>query len=275
MHWVYILKCHDGCYYVGETKRLYRRFWEHIEGRGGLNTSVHIPENIVAIYKVPVLWKFFEYNHRVVNRICNIYFNRNKELLEDFNGQDSEEEYDHLIIENNITELLMYNRGNWRKVRGGKYTRFDIDYPLPKDECILKSIPLCDCGLPCDVKKNEEHNYLFFRCAKKNMWNDMREEFNIHDDPCKFFMKYTKDIDYNLYYEKKRKEIGRLVNKSYWLQNLIGEQHEYCIGNCGKKYDGENTVRYSRKAINLCFDCFVNKYEELSKKYTTFLIDDY
>ena len=57
MHWIYILKCQDDYYYVGETKRLYRRFWEHNEGRGGLNTSIYIPEGIVAIYKVSILGK--------------------------------------------------------------------------------------------------------------------------------------------------------------------------------------------------------------------------
>ena len=39
MRWIYILKCRDGIddsiYYVGQTKRLYRRFWEHVGGRGG------------------------------------------------------------------------------------------------------------------------------------------------------------------------------------------------------------------------------------------------
>ena len=29
MHWIYISECNDGTYYVGETTRLYRRFWEH------------------------------------------------------------------------------------------------------------------------------------------------------------------------------------------------------------------------------------------------------
>ena len=29
----------------------------------------------------------------------------------------------------------------------------------------------------------------------------------------------------------------------------------------------DNTIRYLRKAINLCFDCFINKNQELSKKY--------
>ena len=71
MRWVYILKCSDDYYYVGETKRLYRRFWEHQEGNGGINTSSNIPESIVSIYKVSTLCKFFEYDNIVMNKIMN------------------------------------------------------------------------------------------------------------------------------------------------------------------------------------------------------------
>ena len=74
MRWVYILKCSDDYYYVGETKRLYRRFWEHQEGIGGINTTTYIPEGIVSIYKVSTLGKFFEYNNMVMNKNCNIYY---------------------------------------------------------------------------------------------------------------------------------------------------------------------------------------------------------
>jgi predicted GIY-YIG superfamily endonuclease len=40
--WVYVLKNTDNEYndiYIGETIRLFRRFNEHLEGRGGKNTS--------------------------------------------------------------------------------------------------------------------------------------------------------------------------------------------------------------------------------------------
>jgi len=269
MRWVYILKCSDDYYYVGVTKRLYRRFWEHQEGNGGINTTSYIPEGIVSIYKVSTLCKFFEYDNIIMNKICNIYFNRCHTLLTEFNNTDDDEddEYDNLFAENNITECLMLNnKDNWKKIRGGKYTRFDIEYTLPINEHI-KNLPLCKCGLPCDIKKNDEHNYLYFRCAKKNMWSDMKYEFDIQDECCKYFMKYTKDIEYKIYYEQKKKMISDLVNKSYWLKNCMG-LYEFCIGGCGKQYDENNTIRYSRKAVNLCFDCFVTKNDELSKKYT-------
>jgi hypothetical protein len=267
MHWIYILKCQDDIYYVGETTRLYTRLWEHYEGRGGTNTSSCIPEEIVAIYKSPILFKFFNYDNNVSNNSYNIYFDRNN--LDEFNHVDDEEgeEVDHLWIENNITECLMMNdKDNWEKIRGGKYTRFDIKYNFPTNEYI-KSIPLCNCGLPCDIKKNDEYNYLYFRCSKKNMWYELKEKFNIQTEPCKYFMKYTKDTEYKLYNEQKKKRIKDLVNKSYWLKQLVGRHDEFCIGGCGKEYDENNTIRYTRTAINLCFDCFTNKNNELSKKY--------
>jgi len=267
MHWVYILKCSDDYYYVGETKRLYTRCWEHKRGNGGLNTTTYKPENIVAIYKVSTLNKFIEYNNIVMNKICNIYFNRSNNILKDFNNSDEDDTYDNLFAETNIAECLMLNKtDNWKKIRGGKYTRFDIEYNFPVND-FIKNLPICNCGLPCDIKKNEQHNYLFFRCSKKNMWTDMKKQFDIQDEPCNYFMKYTHDIEYNKYYDKKKKMISELVEKSYWLKQLTVGMYEKCVGDCGKKYDENNTIRYSNKAINLCFDCFINKNDELLKKY--------
>ena len=125
-------------------------------------------------------------------------------------------------------------------------------------------MPNCKCGYPCDIKQNKEGN-LYFRCAKKNMWDKMRETFEIDDEPCNFFMKYTKDNDYKIEYEKRKQTIKTLTNKSLWLKEL--GYHEHCVGGCGKEYNENNTVRYLRRAINLCFDCFIEKNEELSKKY--------
>lgn len=275
MHWIYILKCDDDIYYVGETQRLYRRFWEHNNGCGGINTSIYTPENIVAIYKLSILDKFFEYNNRVINNTCNIYWGH--KLLENFNDIEDgyNGEYDPLFIENNITEcLMMNNKDDWKKIRGGKYTRFDIEYPFPKNEYI-KELPLCNCGLPCDIKKNEDNNYLYFRCAKKNMWDEMKETFEIEDEACNYFMKYTNDIEYKKKWNKKKKIIKELVDKSFWLNQIVGNHYISCVGGCGKEYDENNTLRYSGNAINLCFDCFINKYDELSKKYDKYLLDDY
>jgi hypothetical protein len=95
----------------------------------------------------------------------------------------------------------------------------------------------------------------------------MKKQFDIKDEPCNYFMKYTNDIEYNKYYDKKKKMICELVDKSYWLTQLTVGMYEKCVGGCGKNYDENNTIRYSKKAINLCFDCFINKNDELLKKY--------
>ena len=271
MLWVYILECENGVFYVGQTKRLFRRFWEHQNGNGGINTSTNTPRKIVAIYKVATLCKFIEYDNIIINRNDNIYFNRCSRLLNEFNTVDEEENnYDKYEAENYITECLMLNNKNiLEKIRGGKYTRNDVNYSYPKNN--TNNIPLCFCGLPCDIKKNEQNNYLYFRCSRKNLWDNMKDNFDISIEPCKYFDKYTKDIEYRIYYEKKREEIFKLTNKSYWLKNLFGI-HEFCLGGCGKMYDSDNTIRYMRKSINLCFDCFINKNDELSKKYNIYNI---
>ena len=72
MKWVYILQCRGGYFYVGQTSRLYRRFWEHDGGTGGLNTSTYPPENIVAIYPVNRLGRFFHYTEKVSNNDYNL-----------------------------------------------------------------------------------------------------------------------------------------------------------------------------------------------------------
>jgi putative endonuclease len=43
MAWMYILECSDGSYYVGSTKNLERRLWEHNEGLGAKYTARRRP----------------------------------------------------------------------------------------------------------------------------------------------------------------------------------------------------------------------------------------
>jgi len=279
MRWVYILKCEDDYYYVGETQRLFRRFWEHESGDGSLNTFIHKPEQIVAIYKVNVIYNFVKYNNLV-----NDFLNKKLESYKiialqrlNFWDKDCDETNwyghgDNLIAENNIAECLMiHNKDNWNKIRGGKYTRFNVEYKYPNNDYI-KDLPLCNCGMPCDIRKNEDNNYLYFRCAKKNMWDTFRDMFDIEDDPCKFFMEYKKDSDIRLEHEERIKMIKELYKKSYhWLQNIeiyngIDDYDEDGCIECGESRLKQLLSRYDKK-IRLCFDCFIKKNDELSKKY--------
>lgn len=194
MHWIYILRCED-YFYVGVTSDL-KKFFDnkYQEKKNILNPSTYSLEEIVAIYKVNAICKFLDYNEYVSKIKDGVSNDNYKEFkLRDFNNGNDEYNYDHraanLLAENNIADCLMIHKKEiWNKIRGGKYARFDIEYKYP-DNNYIKDLPLCNCELPCDVKKNEDKNYLYFRCAKKNI----REEINIVDESCNFFMEYTKD----------------------------------------------------------------------------------
>lgn len=274
VHWIYILKCEDDIYYVGETTRLYRRFWEHQNGKGGINTSIHSPIEIVAIYKMHELAQFLKYNENVVDffeneKVGNFikydispisYFNDDEFLAKNdwFEGYN-------LSVENNIAECMMiHNKDNWENIRGGKYTKFK-NYNFPTN-FYIKELPLCKCGLPCDIKAHYESNF-YFRCAKKNMWGDFRDIFDIDTEPCNFYLEYIKDKELRNNTNKNIIKFNELENKSYWLKELIGGQYEYCVGGCGKMYDENTCVRYKGRAINLCYNCFFTKNEELKQRY--------
>ena len=280
MRWVYILKCDGNNYYVGETKRLYRRFWEHQNGNGCINTITYEPEEIVAIYKVNTICKFLNYNEYVndiLDSSCQEKYDGFNNLRQFNDEVEDDDEYDNLYdnfyAENNMIECLMtHNIDSWNKFRGGKYTRFDIDYNYPNNKYI-KDLPLCECGLPCDVKKNEDNNYLYFRCAKKNMWDKLRNKFNIDDEPCKFFMEYTKDkklrLEENKKFEDRKKNLKELFKKSYWLKNIELNEDNFprqCVGGCNRTSKSIK-LTYNNQKRNLCFDCFFEKNEDLKNKY--------
>ena len=47
MAWTYILRCSDGSYYVGSTRDLERRLFQHQQGLGGRYTSRRLPVVLV------------------------------------------------------------------------------------------------------------------------------------------------------------------------------------------------------------------------------------
>ena len=47
MAWMYILECADGSYYVGSTKNLEQRLFQHQEGIGAKYTSRRLPIKLV------------------------------------------------------------------------------------------------------------------------------------------------------------------------------------------------------------------------------------
>ena len=47
MAWVYILECADGSYYVGSTRNLEGRLWQHQQGLGAEYTKRRLPVTLV------------------------------------------------------------------------------------------------------------------------------------------------------------------------------------------------------------------------------------
>ena len=47
MAFVYILVCSDGSYYVGSTRNLEHRVWQHSTGQGSTYTSTRLPIQLV------------------------------------------------------------------------------------------------------------------------------------------------------------------------------------------------------------------------------------
>jgi hypothetical protein len=277
MKWIYILKCEDDYYYIGQTSRLCRRFWEHNDGRGGINTSIYKPIEIVAIYKVDIICKFLDYNeylNNIINDLTDDRYKKSKiKYFNDDNEYDEINKNDNLYAENNIIECLMLNnKDKWDKFRGGKYVRLDIKYKYPENNNI-KELPLCKCKLPCDIRKNDDKDYLYFRCAKKNMWEKLRDEFDIDNKPCNFYMEYIKDkqlkIEEDIKFKDRCNTIKKLYKKSYWLKNVEINNENYpnqCVGGCNRTTKSIK-LSYNFKKINLCFDCFIDKNDELSKIY--------
>ena len=51
MAYVYILECSDGSYWVGSTRNLEARLWQHNQGLGGEYTSKRLPVRLVYAYE--------------------------------------------------------------------------------------------------------------------------------------------------------------------------------------------------------------------------------
>ena len=53
--YLYILSLEDGCYYVGSTTRLDKRFKEHVQGTGAAWTKLHPPlgKELMQTWEIP------------------------------------------------------------------------------------------------------------------------------------------------------------------------------------------------------------------------------
>ena len=276
VHWVYVLECEDNYIYVGETTRLYRRFAEHINGRGSTNTMKHSPYRLAGLYKVNDNFSFMRYRNTIKSG------DYNKFIFDDWDNEG-----DNLAIENHITERYMYERRNnkgrfgegseWYKVRGGRYTRDQMDEmgicnkknpieTISVDDIVDR--PLCKCDYLSEVKLSNDKQTIYFVCALKNVWGDFFSDLEV-DSPCDFWQPYTGDKDIKAQYE-----IAKSKSRESWLTNvplsLYKINPESCIS-CNKK--GYVPI-YNNGVRRLCQSCIVKKYQELKKQFADVCLID-
>ena len=296
MHWIYILQCDSDenndedrdIYYVGETERLYRRLKEHLNGNGGTNTSNFRPYKLEGIYPISKINKFIDLNEFLIYHLSSNYNNltRSKTLSTSYGlfrlntfitkWNDEIHSPDHLQCENFLVECMMKHSPDCM-IRGGKHTRFDNEYEHEFSKDDLEKLPLCKCGVPADIKRDPDKNILFFRCAKKNIWGALAEDFEeLCEDiiPCNFYQVYSlyskvKDI----WHKEKTLELSALFKKSTWLSNIPSVSTlTDCLGGCGKSKGNYKPIIYPYKSGQvkpLCLNCFTSHNTALKKKYSS------
>ena len=65
-------------------------------------------------------------------------------------------------------------------------------------------------------------------------------------------------------------KIKKLFKTYSWLQHV--EASGSCVGGCGIT-DRSMKMFYKGKKRNLCLNCFIDKNEELSKRYTLIVLN--
>jgi len=270
VHWVYIVECDDAYLYVGETKRLFRRFNEHVKGSGSVNTGEHTPRYLVGLYKVGDNWSFMKLQENIKNGEYDPY------LLEDW----GEDEGGNLQVENHFTEMLFYlrektkndndssfdfNDGLWQKVRGGKYTKWLGVNPV--SEMNVEDImdrPQCHCGYPCEVKISKDKKTIYFVCALKNAWGDLDMGCLKTGSTCDYYKICDDHIFVKTQYEVIQKKM-----KEDWVQYVPKSAYKIHPESCIKcNRTGYVPIFAFGCVRRLCQKCFSNKYDELKKEYS-------
>jgi hypothetical protein len=86
-------------------------------------------------------------------------------------------------------------------------------------------------------------------------------------------MEYTKDKPLKLEEQNRIINLKELFKKSYWLRNVEVNDETYphqCIGGCVRTSKRIKLTYFDEKR-NLYFDCFLDKNEELVKKYNQYI----
>lgn len=184
MHWVYVLECEDNRIYVGETKRLFRRWNEHQNGLGGINTSTYEPTKIIGLYKVSNYESFSTYDYfaKEIGKIRT-------DILKNWGSGES---YKAREYEDFITLSLMKENGdNWNRVIGGSYCQ--SFRPMPAKLSNFETGVMCKCRIPAEINYSKGNDFLYYNCSR---WGKEYLLDNCgldYDYPCNFWQKYTGD----------------------------------------------------------------------------------
>ncbi|RYB93931.1 GIY-YIG nuclease family protein [Nocardioides oleivorans] len=98
MPWTYILECSDGSFYVGSTRNLDRRVWEHAEGLGAEYTKRRRPVRLAWAGEFERVADAFAFEKQVQG------WRRDKRLA---------------LIEGRYDDLPELAAGHWRRTSSG------------------------------------------------------------------------------------------------------------------------------------------------------------
>lgn len=202
MHWIYVLKCKNDTLYVGETKNLYSRLYQHNNKKGSKHTIESPPDNLIALYKVQSLYRHLQYCREITNDSPDSIVI--EELLDEFHTTEWNNKDWARTMEDFITEYLL---SSGVCVNGGKFVnenKYTIKRTFLDQE--FAHIPRCHCGLPCEVHmrvmkvKSNKYYKIYFMCSLKNIWSSMREQFTAFSlkMPCSFYQECTDGLEYRI-----------------------------------------------------------------------------
>ena len=198
MQWVYIIKCEKGIIYVGETKNLMRRLTQHKNG-GCTRTLENKAIELIGLYKVNVNYNFLKYIEELNEGVDLI---KMREYLFNMGNYSLNRDFS-LYVENYFAEYMIKLENDGKlgesRIYGGKYTKYERnERNMIFNEEKYKR-PICLCGLPCEVNKSNlsKKAKINFTCCMRNVWKEMREEFNVIDlgKGCNYYREFLDDIE--------------------------------------------------------------------------------
>lgn len=195
VHWVYVLQSSDtDGIYVGETTRLYRRWNEHVTGRGGVTTSNDNYDTLIGLYNVTHNIKFLDF-YTSADTFDN-------PIMRTSWGWDGEcYKSDALQVENHITERYRIERKNFFNIKGGKYCREDCVYDLTN---VTIDRPLCKCGYPCEVNMQKDKTKIYFTCPVP-VWTNTFSDIDT-PEKCNLWKEYEPYRTLREQHEQKRRQ---------------------------------------------------------------------